>query len=66
MLDEVKMRAHAVMRSIPITTTLHGLQASINGLEALRVMRLMEVCSLQEYHRRAPRLKLPGSKSRAK
>ncbi|MBI3987366.1 MAG: carbamoyl phosphate synthase large subunit, partial [Lentisphaerae bacterium] len=57
-MDEVKMRAEAVIRGIPITTTLNGLVYSVNGLEALRDMKRMEVCSLQEYHRHSPRLKL--------
>ncbi len=56
--DEVRMRAHAVIRGIPITTTIHGLRAAITGLQALREMGSMDVCSLQEYHRHAPRLTL--------
>ncbi|MCX6993866.1 MAG: carbamoyl-phosphate synthase large subunit [Kiritimatiellaeota bacterium] len=59
-VDEVKMRAEAVIRGIPITTTLNGLEAAVKGLETFRETRRMEVCSLQEYHRHAPRLKLPG------
>jgi carbamoyl-phosphate synthase large subunit len=59
MLDEVRMRAHAVIRGVPITTTLDGLRAALDGLETLRRMKTVEVCSLQEYHRHAPRLKLP-------
>jgi carbamoyl-phosphate synthase large subunit len=56
--DEIKMRAEAVMRGIPITTTLAGFKAAVAGLEALHSLRTMDVCSLQEYHRRAPKLKL--------
>ena len=59
-MDEVRMRSRAVIRGIPITTTIDGLRAAIRGLEALREMREMEVCSLQEYHRHAPGLKLGG------
>ncbi len=59
-VDEVKMRAEAVIRGIPITTTLNGLEAAVKGLETFRDTRRMEVCSLQEYHRHAPRLKRPG------
>ena len=59
MVDEGKMRAHAVIRAIPITTTLDGLKAAIEGLEMLRKVRTVEVCSLQEYHRHSPRLRLP-------
>jgi len=58
-MDEVKMRAHAVIRGIPITTTLDGLRAAIEALKSLRKMKQMDVCSLQEYHRHAPKLKLP-------
>ncbi|MBM4148059.1 MAG: carbamoyl-phosphate synthase large subunit [Lentisphaerae bacterium] len=54
--DEVKMRTRAVIRNIPITTTIDGLRAAINGLEDLRQRKSMEVCSLQEYHRHSPRL----------
>ncbi|MDD5677988.1 MAG: carbamoyl-phosphate synthase large subunit [Kiritimatiellae bacterium] len=57
-VDEVKMRAEAVIRGIPITTTLNGLESAVKGLETFRETRRMEVCSLQEYHRHAPRLKL--------
>jgi len=53
--DEVRMRAHAVIRGIPITTTIDGLRAAINGLKTFRAMGRMEVCSLQEYHRRSPK-----------
>ena len=60
-IDEVKMRARAVIRGIPITTTINGLSACINGLESLRVMQRMEVCSLQEYHRHSPRFNLTQS-----
>ncbi len=56
--DEIKMRAEAVMRGIPITTTLAGFKAAVIGLEAMHSLRTMDVCSLQEYHRRAPKLKL--------
>ena len=56
-LDEVKMRARAVIRGVPITTTLDGLRAAIDGLEALRDGEQLSVCSVQEYHRRAPTLR---------
>jgi carbamoyl-phosphate synthase large subunit len=61
--DEVRMRAHAVIRGIPITTTMDGLRAAINGLATLRQMESIEVCSLQEYHRHAPRLMLHKAKA---
>ena len=57
-IDEIKMRARAVIRGIPITTTVDGLRAAVNGLEALRKMENMAVCSLQEYHRHSPKLQL--------
>ena len=31
-MDEVRMRRHAVIRGIPITTTIDGLRAAIHGL----------------------------------
>jgi carbamoyl-phosphate synthase large subunit len=57
--DEQRMRSHAVVRGIPITTTVDGMKAAINGLEAMRRVGGMEVCSLQEYHRHSPRVALP-------
>ena len=54
--DEIHMRAHAVIKGVPITTTLKGLQAAIDGLKALRIMQRMEVCSIQEYHRSSKHL----------
>jgi carbamoyl-phosphate synthase large subunit len=58
-MDEIRMRSHAVIRGIPITTTMDGLRAAVNGLEALRRTKGIDVCSLQEYHRGLPRVKLP-------
>jgi len=59
-VDEVRMRAHTVMRGIPITTTMDGLRAAIEALETLRRYGgTMDVCSLQEYHRGLPKLALP-------
>jgi carbamoyl-phosphate synthase large subunit len=59
--DETRMRSHAVIRGIPITTTVDGMRAAIRGLESLRQQKGMEVCSLQEFHRHSPRLLLPGA-----
>ncbi len=56
MIDEVKMRSFSVIRGVPITTTIDGLRAAINALEAMKETCTMEVCSLQEYHRHAPRI----------
>ena len=49
--DEIRMRGDAVIKGIPITTTLAGLRAAIQGLQAKRRLQTMEVCSLQEFHR---------------
>ena len=57
-VDEIQMRARAVRQGVPITTTLSGLQAAIDGLKALRDMGRMEICSIQEFHRMAPKLNL--------
>ncbi len=56
MVDEIQMRAQSIRQGIPITTTMSGLAAAIAGLKALRDMGRMEICSIQEYHRRAPKL----------
>jgi carbamoyl-phosphate synthase large subunit len=59
MWDEVRMRAHAVIRGVPITTTIDGLRWSISGLKALRVANgHLKVRALQEFHERAPVLRL--------
>ncbi|MEI6169266.1 MAG: carbamoyl-phosphate synthase large subunit [bacterium] len=59
-IDEVKMRSHAVIRGIPITTTIHGFRAALAGIEAMRDAKRMEVCSIQEFHRHAPKIKYPN------
>ncbi len=61
-VDEIKMRAHAVIRTIPITTTIDGLEAALNGLDAADGG--FEVCSLQEYHRHAPDINLAPDRLR--
>jgi carbamoyl-phosphate synthase large subunit len=58
MVDEIQMRAQAIAHGIPITTTLSGMHAAIEGLKALRDMGRMEICSLQEYHRHSPKINL--------
>ncbi|MDD4117518.1 MAG: carbamoyl-phosphate synthase large subunit [Kiritimatiellae bacterium] len=50
-LDEVKMRTEAVRRGVPMTTTLRGLRAAIDGLQTLAAHPEVEVLTLQEYHR---------------
>jgi carbamoyl-phosphate synthase large subunit len=58
MWDEVKMRAHATIRGIPITTTLDGLRWSISGLKAFKaVSGHLKVRTIQEYHVKSPKLK---------
>ncbi len=58
-VDERRMRSQAIMRGIPITTTLDGVRASLDGLERLRRHNRLEICSLQEYNRLCMKLKLP-------
>ncbi|MDR0993832.1 MAG: carbamoyl-phosphate synthase large subunit [Verrucomicrobiota bacterium] len=50
-LDEVTMRTEAIRRGIPITTTLRGLRAALEGLHTLQRHPELEVMSLQEYNR---------------
>ena len=50
-LDEVKMRTEAVRRGVPMTTTIRGLRAAIDGLKTLREQESFEVLTLQEYNR---------------
>ncbi len=56
-VDEIKMRADAVKLGIPITTTISGLRAAIEGLKALRDIERFEICSIQEFHRHTKKLK---------
>jgi carbamoyl-phosphate synthase large subunit len=58
-VDEVRMRASAVVRGIPVTTTIDGLRAAVDGLESVRKTSVVEVCSLQEFHRHSPKVRLP-------
>lgn len=51
--DGAQMRRDAVMRGLPITTTISGLKAAVDGLKALRRLNIMDVCSIQEYQRHA-------------
>lgn len=57
--DEGRMRSMAVMRGIPITTTVDGLRAAIDGLEMMRRHNRLEICSLQEYNRLGHKVVLP-------
>lgn len=51
MVDGIQMRSGAVMAGIPISTTLNGFRAALEGLRTNDVCGRMTVCSLQEYHR---------------
>ncbi len=58
--DEVKMRAHAVTRGIPLTTTINGLRWSVMGLKSYKTAGgHVKVRSIQEYHERSPQVRLP-------
>ncbi len=50
-VDEVRMRADAVLRGIPITTTMSGFEAAVSGLKAMRRLDRIDVCSIQEFQR---------------
>jgi len=54
--DEMKIRTNCLMHGISITTTLHGLKYTVEGLEAIKKLNLTDVCSLQEYSRHSPRV----------
>jgi len=54
--DEMKIRTNCLMHGISITTTLHGLERTVEGLEAIKKLQITDVCSLQEYSRRSPRV----------
>jgi carbamoyl-phosphate synthase large subunit len=43
------MRAAAVMRNIPLLTTLSAAAAAVSGIQALKTKDLT-VCSLQAHH----------------
>ncbi len=51
MVDEVLMRSKAIACGIPVTTTVEGMTAAIEGLIEKKEFGSFEVCSLQEYHR---------------
>jgi carbamoyl-phosphate synthase large subunit len=57
-VDEIRMRAHATIKGVPVTTTISGLKAAVEGLKALRDIERLEICSVQEFHRHAPKLNL--------
>ena len=51
MTDEVQMRSKAIAAGIPITTTVAGAAAALEGIRDQLEFGRFEVCSLQEYHR---------------
>ena len=51
------VRAEAARRGIPMTTTIRGLRAAVDGLKTLRKHAEFEVLSLQEYNRATARKK---------
>ena len=51
MVDETRMRSQALAAGIPVTTTMAGMTAAIEGLTDKMEFGRFEVCSLQEYHR---------------
>jgi carbamoyl-phosphate synthase large subunit len=58
MVDEIRIRAEATLRGIPIITTVSGAKATADGLTVLAESKGMEICSLQEYHSNAIKLNL--------
>ncbi len=48
--DDFEIRTHAVMMSVPYTTTLSGAQAVVTAIESIRE-KGMDVKPMQEYHR---------------
>ena len=50
-VDEIRMRSKAISLGVPVTTTMAGLVAAIEGLTDKMDFGRFEVCSLQEYHR---------------
>lgn len=56
--DDIKIRSTAVIRGISVTTTLDALRCALDGIDAFRKNPRFEVCTLQEYQRHAPKLKV--------
>jgi carbamoyl-phosphate synthase large subunit len=57
-VHEIVLRSEAVADGIPLMTTLTGLAAAIEGFKALEKIERLDVCSIQEYHRHAPKLNI--------
>jgi carbamoyl-phosphate synthase large subunit len=57
MVDEIRMRAHATIRGVPVTTTLDGLRWSVSGLKAYKAANgHIKVRTIQEYHVKSPKV----------
>ena len=57
MVDEIRMRAHATIRGVPVTTTLDGLRWSVSGLKAFKTANgHIKVRTIQEYHVKSPKV----------
>ncbi|MCP4179056.1 MAG: carbamoyl-phosphate synthase large subunit [bacterium] len=57
-VHEIVLRSEAVADGIPLMTTFTGLAAAIEGFKALKDIERLDVCSIQEYHRHAPKLSI--------
>jgi carbamoyl-phosphate synthase large subunit len=55
-VDEIRMRAEATLRGVPVITTVSGARATVDGLKVLAETGEMNISSLQEYHRNALKL----------
>lgn len=54
--DDIRIRSTAVIRGIPVTTTLDALRCLLDGMDEVAKNPRLAVCTLQEYQRRAPKL----------
>ncbi len=52
MTDEVLMRSNAIAAGIPVTTTIPGAEAALNGIQDRMKGNRFRFSSLQEYHRK--------------
>ena len=51
-IDEIKTRSIALLKGVPMTSTLSGIIAAVDGLKEKADFGRFEVYSLQEYHRK--------------
>ena len=52
MVDDIKMRSSAIIHGIPITTTVAGFAATLEGLDDFTRFGELTVSTLQEYHKK--------------